>query len=43
MFTSDTLRPAGRKFNPNKIKDEYLMGGDYPVIKTSDKNFRLKE
>ena len=42
MFTGDTLRPAGKKFNPNKVIDGYLMGGDYPVTKISDKNFKLK-
>ena len=43
MFTKDTLRPAGKKFNPNKVVDGYVMGGDYPATKVSNKNFRLKK
>ena len=43
MFTKDTLRPAGKKFNPNKVVDGYVMGGDYPAVKISDKNFKLKK
>ena len=43
MFSGDTLRPAnGKRFNPNKVVDGYIMGGDYPAIKISKKNFKLK-
>jgi len=43
MYNSDTLRPAnGKRFNPNKVAQGYVMGGDYPTIKISDKNFKLK-
>jgi len=44
MFNKDTIRPAsGKKFNPNKVVDGYIMGGDYSTIKISDKNFKLKK
>ena len=43
MHDNDTLRPVGRRFNPNKVKNGYLRGGDYPTIKISDKNFKIKK
>ena len=42
MFDNDTLRPVGKKFNRNKTLDGYLMGGTYPTVKISKKNFKLK-
>jgi len=42
MFDNDTLRPVGKKFNRNKTLDGYLIGGNYPTVKTSDKNYQLK-
>lgn len=33
----DTIRPAKGYFNPNKIVDGYLMGGDYKTKKTGPK------
>ena len=41
MYNQDTLRPAGKKFNPNKVSEGYLIGGDYPTTKISDKNFKI--
>jgi len=45
----DTIRPANNKtFKPAVIgkslgsKDGYLIGGDYNVSKTGDKNFQIK-
>jgi hypothetical protein len=44
MYNNDTLRPAnGKKFNPNKVVQGYVMGGDYPTIKISNKNFKIKK
>lgn len=46
----DTIRPANNKmFKPAVIgkslgsKDGYLIGGDYKVEKTGDKNFQIQE
>ena len=46
---NDTIRPANNKsFKPAVIgkslgsKDGYLVGGDYNVSKTGDKNFQIK-
>jgi len=46
----DTIRPANNKFfKPAVIgksqgsKDGYLIGGDYDVQKTGDKNFQIQE
>ena len=44
MYKGDTLRPAsGKKFNPNKVRQGYVMGGDYLTTKVSNKNFKLKK
>ena len=43
MYNNDTLRPVGKKFNPNKTSEGYLMGGTYPTVKISKKNFKLKK
>ena len=50
LKTGDTIRPANNKFfKPAVIgkslgsKDGYLIGGDYNVQKTGDKNFQIQE
>ena len=49
LSAGDTIRPANNKsFKPAVIgksqgsKDGYLIGGDYNVSKTGDKNFQIK-
>ena len=49
LKSGDTIRPANNKsFKPAVIgksqgsKDGYLIGGDYNVSKTGDKNFQIK-
>jgi hypothetical protein len=50
LKSGDTIRPANNKFfKPAVIgkslgsKDGYLIGGDYNVSKTRDKNFKIKK
>ena len=50
LKSGDTIRPANNKsFKPAVIgksigsKDGYLIGGDYNVSKTGNKNFQIKE
>tara|TARA_R100000541_G_scaffold18735_1_gene28619 strand:- start:168 stop:530 length:363 start_codon:yes stop_codon:yes gene_type:complete len=50
MKAGDTIRPANNKFfKPAVIgksqgsKDGYLIGGDYDIQKTGDKNFQIQE
>jgi len=43
MYDNDTLRPVGKRFNPTKTSEGYLMGGTYPTVKISEKNFKLKK
>ena len=50
LKSGDTIRPANNKiFKPAVIgksqgsKDGYLIGGDYNVSKTGDKNFQIKD
>ena len=49
MKAGDTIRPANNKiFKPAVIgksqgsKDGYLIGGDYNVSKTGDKNYKIQ-
>jgi hypothetical protein len=49
LKTGDTIRPANNKmFKPAIIgkslgsKDGYLIGGDYNVQKTGDKNYKIQ-
>lgn len=45
MYSGDTLRPAGKKFNPNKVVksggDNYIIGGDHKGTRTGNKNIKL--
>lgn len=50
LKSGDTIRPANNKiFKPAVIgksqgsKDGYLIGGDYDIKKTGDKNFQIQE
>ena len=41
IYTGDTLVSPGKTFDPNKTRDGYIEGGDYPAKKLGNKLYEI--